>query len=219
MKIKKHLEENKDTYKPWIVDKNQGMVEWKILPYLQNIENGVFVEAGAHDGLFQSNTKILEDLGWSGVLVEPSENAFKSCKQNRSCIVENCALVSFDYKDEFIYGEFNDHPRASIMGPKVHSAKARTLTSILDEHNIKHVDFLSLDVEGYEMEVLKGIDFDRINFKFLLIEVNSSFYTLDDLEAFLKTKSFNLVTNISNFTRDNAPGWPGNHQDYLFEKK
>ena len=62
MKIKKHLEENKDTYKPWIVDKNQGMVEWKILPYLQNIENGVFVEAGAHDGLFQSNTKILEDL-------------------------------------------------------------------------------------------------------------------------------------------------------------
>ena len=59
MKIKKHLEENKDTYKPWIVDKNQGMVEWKILPYLQNIENGVFVEAGAHDGLFQSNTKSL----------------------------------------------------------------------------------------------------------------------------------------------------------------
>lgn len=221
MKIKEHLEINKEFYKQWIVDNDQGCIEYKILPYLQEIENGVFFEAGAHDGLFQSNTKILEDLGWSGVLVEPSVDAYNLCKLNRKCVVENYALVSFDYKDEFIYGTFNSTPRSAVSNQDNYYAKkvkAKTLNSILLENNITHVDFLSLDVEGYELEALKGVNFDLINFNFLLIEVNSDSYSLEDMVNFLNKKGFKLVTNISNFRHDNTPGWPGNHQDYLFKK-
>jgi len=61
MKIKQYLEENKENYKQWIEMNDQGRIELKILPYLKDIENGVFLECGAYDGIFQSNTKILEE--------------------------------------------------------------------------------------------------------------------------------------------------------------
>ena len=73
MNIKTYLEENNETLKRWLVDNEQGRIDLKILPHIQDIENGVFVEAGGLDGLFMSNTKLLEDLGWKGVLIEPSK--------------------------------------------------------------------------------------------------------------------------------------------------
>jgi FkbM family methyltransferase len=217
MKIKQHLEENKENYKQWIEMNDQGRIELKILPYLADIENGVFVEAGAHDGLFQSNTKILEELGWSGLLVEPSPSSYELCKKNRTCIIENCALVPFTYDKDTIVGNFDGTPRASVVGNRF-SVDAKTLSSLLEKHSISHVDILCLDVEGYEMEVLKGIHFDRVSFTYILIEVNSHVYSLEELEKFMKSKGFENIANISNFRFDNTPGWPGNHQDYLFKK-
>ena len=221
MKIKTHLEEKKLEYKPWIVDNEQGRIDLKILPFLQEIENGFFIEAGALDGLFQSNTKLLEDLGWHGLLVEPSESAYNECLKNRKCYIENCALVSSDFTDEFVYGEFNYNgfqglgARSSIQPTGV-KVKAKTLTNLLDEKNITEVDFISLDVEGYEIEVLKGIDFNRIMVKYMIVEVNSDFYSLNDLDTFLSSKGFKNILNISNFS-DTTVGWPGNHQDYLYK--
>jgi FkbM family methyltransferase len=217
MKIAEFLEKNKEEFKPWLEYNDQGRIELKILKYLTDIENGVFVEAGAHDGLFQSNTKILEDLGWSGILVEPSESAFYQCKQNRKCVVENAALVSFDYEDEYISGSFDGSPRSAPLNGS-YASPAKTLDSILKKHNLKNIDLLSLDVEGFEMEVLKGINFNEVNFKFMLIEVNVYSYSLEELETFLLSKGYKNIANISNFRTDNTPGWPGNHQDYLFKK-
>ncbi len=217
-KIKEFLELNKGEFDQWLVHNDQGRVELKVLPYLQDIENGVFVEAGAHDGLFQSNTKILEDLGWTGLLIEPSKSVYEQCKINRTSFVENCALVSFDYQNPLISGNFDGTPR-SVVNPNSNIvSNARTLDSLLTEKNIKHVDFLSLDVEGYEIEVLKGINFDTTTFGFMLIEVNYDSYTLEFLENFLLEKGYKNIKNISNFRFDNTPGWPGNHQDYLFVK-
>lgn len=222
LNIKSHLKKNKEKYSPWVDNNEQGRIELKILPYLQEIENGFFIEAGALNGLFQSNTKILEDLGWGGLLVEPSKNAYEECLKNRTCFVENCALVSSDFKDEFVYGDFNDDgfegmgARSSIQPTGV-QVKAKTLTNLLQERNITHVDFISLDVEGYEIEALKGLDFNAINVSYMLIEVNSDFYSLDDLNIFLLDKGFINILNVSNFSPETTPGWPGNHQDYLFK--
>ena len=62
-----------------------------------NFRNGFFIEVGAHDGIFQSNTLSLEkDLGWTGILIEPSISAYLDCVKNRpnsKCI--NTALTSF----------------------------------------------------------------------------------------------------------------------------
>lgn len=239
MQIKDYLKEHEEEFKPWLVDNEQGRIDIKILPYLQDIENGSFIEAGALEGLTQSNTKVLEELGWKGLLIEPSEKAAINCSKNRTNPVVQCALVALDFEGEYITGDFifdgefgvgaysSVHRKAyGIMAPKGNGENffhtysipvpARTLASILKEHKIKYVDFLSLDVEGFEMEVLRGINFDETYIKYMLIEVNLREYTLRELEHYLEPFGYAKGINISGFTKENTKNWPGNHQDYLF---
>ena len=73
-------------------------------------------------------------------------------------------------------------------------AVAETLTSILEKSNApKEIDFLSLDVEGAELEVLKGVDFDRFSFKYMLIEVRD----IKRMESFLHQYGYILEKQFS----------------------
>lgn len=56
MKISNYFNSHLDEYEKWIVNNEPGGIYFKILPYLSDIDKGVFVEAGAHDGVFQANT-------------------------------------------------------------------------------------------------------------------------------------------------------------------
>lgn len=135
-------------------------------------EKGFFIELGAHDGLTQSNTAFLEkSRNWTGILIEPSVNNYKKCIINRkNSIVINCACVSNEYKKEFIEGDFSDDSlMSSINGERRNKnnkckIKAKTLENILDKHlNYNTIDFLSLDTEGYELNILKGLNLKNIN--------------------------------------------------------
>lgn len=213
-------------FSQWIEGKEQGRVELKILPYLKNIENGFFVEAGALDGLFMSNTKILEDLGWNGLLIEPSPKAYRKCKENRGVMIENCALVSKFYPEQLIIGDFfydgtegkgawSSVNNNSYLNTDRIVVNARTLADVFTQYRIKKVDFLSLDVEGYELNVLKGIDF-IVDISYILIEINMLEYSLQDVEEVLK--DYQNLGCISNFSSETTKGWNGVHQDYLFKK-
>ncbi len=192
--IKEYLEKNKEEFKRWLVDGEQGRVDLKILPYLQDIEKGFFVEAGALDGLFMSNTKILEELGWSGLLIEPSKRAVLECKKNRKVPVEECALVSFEYDKADVLGDFlfdgeggagawssitrkvYGQRSGTTFTPMGTYVRARTLESVLKQHGVTKIDFFSLDVEGYEREVLKGINLKELEITYLLIEIKSTLW-------------------------------------------
>ena len=229
MNINSYLAENKEGLKRWLVNNEQGRVDIKVLPYLKEIENGFFVEAGALDGLFMSNTKILEDLGWKGILIEPSRKAYEKCCQNRRSLMVNCALVSKDYKGSSVYGDFwfdgedgmgawsgiNKNPYGVRAIAEAH---AKTLSSILKEQGIKKVDFLSLDVEGYELEALKGIDFNEVEISFILVEVNLKDYSLKEVDSYLSQFGYKNIACLSGFTKD-LKGWDGSHNDYLYEKQ
>ena len=94
--------------------------------------------------------------------------------------------------------------------------KARTLSSILNELNIQNIDFFSLDVEGYEFNVLKGIDFNKVNIKNILIEIyTNDFYNIVNL---MLNNNYKLIANVSSFDLSNNPAWDGTHNDYLFTK-
>src|SRR5439155_17808987 len=71
-------------------------------PYL-NFKKGFFVEAGANDGIKQSNTLFFEKYyRWKGILIEPIPELAEKCRINRpKCIVENFALVPFGFKDSY----------------------------------------------------------------------------------------------------------------------
>ena len=162
------------------------------LPY----NNGVFIEAGANDGFSQSNTYYFERFrGWSGVLIEGVPELYQKCVRERPrSRVFNCALVADDYTEPCVtmkYANLMSLVKGALKsesadeahikeGQKVQTdinivpyeiqVPARTLTSILDECQVEEIDLFSLDVEGFELNVLKGLDFNKYRPKYLLIE-------------------------------------------------
>jgi FkbM family methyltransferase len=166
-------------------------------PYLPE-KPGFFVEAGANNGLRQSNSLYFEKYcGWRGLLIEPIPELAEECRRNRPrALVENCALVSCDYPHERIEMRYcnlmslvkggmksegdeeahlNSGRRFLTDGEEVYTiaVPAKTLSAVLDTHRVAHVDVLFLDVEGYEANVLGGLDFARHRPDRMLIEVRS----------------------------------------------
>jgi FkbM family methyltransferase len=187
-----------------------------------NYKNGIYIELGANNGVFQSNTKWLEDdLGWSGILIEPSISGYNSCLNvRRNNKIFNCACVSFDHKEDNVMGDFDGHAMCSVNGDRLNNkksllhVKARTLQSIIEECGYGEIDFLSLDVEGYELEVLKGIDFKKQKIKHILIEIYEK--DKDFIFNFLKEQKYSFLENVTNFNLQNNPRWDGTHNDYFF---
>lgn len=167
----------------------------KLEPHVRK-RRGFFVEAGGNDGLSQSNTLYFERyLGWRGLLVEAIPALAEKCRRNRPrCIVENCALVSAghaaptvdmqycnlmslvkgsrpDMREEERHLEHGRQFLRADESVQTVTVPAKTLSRVLDEHGITRVDLLSLDVEGYEPEVLAGLDLARHRPAHLLVEV------------------------------------------------
>lgn len=183
-------------------------------------KRGFYIECGANDGLEQSNTLRLEKLGWSGLLIEPSPKAYKSLLRNRSNqnIFANCALVSSD-DIKTVSGDFDGSLMASVESQRTRGetkidVQARTLQSILDENHISDIDFFSLDVEGFEYEVLKGIDLEKNPPTYILVELYDD--NIADVIALLKKYKYSEPQCISNFKKITHPIWDGTHNDYLF---
>ena len=156
---------------------------------LMNYRNGIFIEV---EPMMESTNLIRNSLRSptaGGILIEPSEILFKDLCTNRpfsQCF--QCALGSFDQDGTYAYGDFDGNLMSSINANRLHRSATnkilmRSLQSILDEVGLRHIDFFSLDTEGYELSILKGVDFSRTTFDYLLIEVYINQY--DEIVAFL----------------------------------
>ena len=158
---------------------------------------GVFIEAGANDGYTQSNTWYLAvEFGWHGLLVEPLPHAAALCRLERpESRVAECALISPELDGTTV--ELEDVGLMSLVrgalggdaaeashiarGASVQKIRptrrrvlGRTISGLLDAFDLHDVDLFSLDVEGYESEVLAGLDLGRHAPRYLLIETNHS---------------------------------------------
>jgi len=157
--------------------------------YFKDKKNGTYIELGAIDGVDFTNTKFFEDtLNWTGILIEPNPNMFKYLKQHRPNNFLFNDLVSCD-TEELKFKYFIEGGDVAVSGvesslTEYHEQwfchkkelqrtiliKPKTLTEIVKSTNITHIDFLSLDVEGHELEVLKSWDFS-IPIDLILIEI------------------------------------------------
>ena len=205
------------------VDSNNIPLDIKLDYLFNNKENGFFIELGANDGLTQSNTAFFEfTRNWKGILIEPSIVGYESCIKNRpNSKVYNCCCVSNNYNENYIEGDFNGHPMSSVNGNRLYNnnlvkANVKTLEQILDENINKNdvIDFLSLDVEGYEFNVIEGLNIDKYRPKCMLIEIYNTDY--DKIYNYLISKNYILHSNFTTYNNQDNPNWDGTHNDYLF---
>lgn len=157
---------------------------------------GFFIEAGGSDPQDQNNTHLLESNGWKGLIVEPKTEFNQSYSLIRpNSIIENCVLVSSDYKESTIMGDFSHYMMGGVVNThnfqnwNLSSYPCSTLDFLLKKHDIKEVEFFSLDVEGYEIEVLNGINFSDVFFHVIVVENHEQKGQKDDF-SFLENFNF-----------------------------
>ncbi len=145
---------------------------------------------------------------------------FEECVKNRpNSKCYNYACVANDFEKNEILGDFNGKLMSSIEGSRLysnqlHSVKTITLEKILDENNISNIDFLSLDTEGYELNILKGLNLTKYRPKYMLIEIYTKDY--DNIINFLQENKYSLICNFTNYNKIDNPYWDTTHNDYLF---
>lgn len=134
-------------------------------------ERGFYVEVGAFEPIFFSQTFGLEQRGWDGLLIEPVPAQAEKLKSRRSARVVQVACGSPAQHGQvlplYLAGGKTSLLRQS--GPTI-QIPIRTLDSVLAESGVSQIDFLSVDVEGAEIDVLRGFSFEQYRPILILLE-------------------------------------------------
>lgn len=159
----------------------------EVLKFYNNKKDGFFVEIGASDGINLSNTYLLEkNYNWKGICVEPIPKNFNLLCKNRpnSLCCDNAVYnesnmdVIFDIANNYdllsgIANNIDCHKTAVDKNKTQITVKTITLNDLLEKYNAPLlIDYLSLDTEGSELEILKFFDFNKYIFGLIDIEHN-----------------------------------------------
>ena len=166
--------------------KSQLRQDLFVLSHFGFKRNGFFVEFGATNGLRGSNTHLMEkELGWTGILAEPATCWHKNLKENRDCFIEtDCvwkdsnSILTFNEADAAglstidIFSNSDKHANRRKQG-KTYEVKTISLNDLLKKYDApKNIDYLSIDTEGSEYEILSSFDFAGYDIGVLTVEHN-----------------------------------------------
>ena len=174
--------------------------------------DGYFIEFGATDGLELSNTHLLEkEFGWTGILAEPAKIWHEELQKNRSCNIDTqCVwsksgeVLSFHESDTAVLSTVNslrtiaDGNKDYRLEGKQYDVQTISLEDLLKKYSApKRIDYLSIDTEGSEYEILSNFNFDAYDIRVITCEHNYM-PERDEIYKLLTSKGFFRVkTNKS----------------------
>jgi len=153
-----------------------------------NGRKGIVVEIGAADGITNSNSLRLIEEGWGAILVEPNFNNYSKIitlhGNNKLVSVENCGCSNLT-KTETLYIDHNDsYQQLSTFSPKqvqkckdmynceFEEAEVNVIktSELFEKYNLKKIEFLSIDTESFDFNVVLGIDFNVVDIELICVE-------------------------------------------------
>jgi FkbM family methyltransferase len=173
-----------------------------------DLAKGVAVEAGAFDGKAGSNSAHFDDIGWQCILVEPNPSLATRIRQTRpNALLYECAVGARE-GEVTLHVPLGAETLASVSDGSIQAdrmarstaeiasitVRETTLDTILSDSGIERLDFITIDVEGHELEVLKGFSLDRWKPRILIIEDNSS-GTNDEVLNYLQQRNYVRIRN------------------------
>ncbi len=156
--------------------------------FFPDVDEGFYVDVGASDPVKYSVTKLFYDKGWSGINVEPIKHHHGSLMEQRPEDInlnigvgskaatlkffeyvggDGLSTFSSDVAEECSHQE--DFP---FKDGKEYMVAVKTLNTVFKEHNVKHIHFIKIDVEGFEYDVLAGNDWSKYRPEVICIESN-----------------------------------------------
>jgi FkbM family methyltransferase len=153
---------------------------------------GVCIEVGANDGVTDSNTLYFEEKGWNCILIEPNSDLCQKIREIRTATLFECAASNKEGTTTLHVAEGAERSHGvsticcdenSLNKIKTYgftfkpvSVLTRTLDSILEETKlVEPIDFMSIDIEGHELEAFKGFSIERWMPRIIIVEDNSNF--------------------------------------------
>lgn len=156
-----------------------------LLRFFNYKKNGFFVDVGAHHPLRLSNTYKLYDLGWNGINIDAMPGSMKKFKEIRTRDINLEAAIS-DQTETLTFFQFNEPALNTLSEEKARNIienspynlvdkllfTTKTLKQILEENlpPNTNIDFFTIDVEGWDLKVLKGNDWQKFKPKLIIVE-------------------------------------------------
>jgi FkbM family methyltransferase len=175
-----------------------------VIKYYKLKRNGYYVDIGANDGIDLSNTCMLEyDYEWKGICIEPLPEEFSRLSKNRpnSICIQKAVFGKSGLKLEFavaglysgICDTINHHKEKADKAPKI-TVETITLNDVLEQANApSFIEYLSIDTEGSEYDILITINYDKYTFGIIHLEHNFIEPQRTAIREFLESKNYVFV--------------------------
>ena len=175
------------------------------------LEKGYYVDVGCNHPEKWSNTYLFYVHGWNGLLVDANQDLVDACRRRRRLDVAECCLLGEEdgegeiaiYDEHALSSAVSDHNverRGMARLLETRRIRKITLTRLLEQNNApSDIDFLSIDVEGMDLMVLRGLDLNRYHPKLIAVE-DASFVPLRPSESpvvqFLVHRGYRLYSHV-----------------------
>ena len=176
-----------------------------VLNYFKDKKNGFYIDIGCHHPTYINNTYLLYKKNWSGINIDISQfsidlfNYMRPQDLNYNCAISNKnKIVKIFYQKEFSQLSTIKSIQAKSVfegNIKEKDIQAFSLDEILNRDKYKNtkIDFLNIDVEGADLEVLEGLSFDKFKPELICLEIHDKEVKKSEIYNFLINKNYELI--------------------------